>query len=584
MSDANSLKDLGNKAFAAKDWDTAIDYFSQGLEIDPKNHVLWSNRSAAKAGKKDWAAALADAEECVKVNPGWAKGYARKGAALHGSRRYKEAISAYEEGLKVEDSPALRKGLGEVKEALASSEVDDAGMGLGKMFSDPNLIGKLAANPRTAKHLADPAFVQRLQAIQQNPRLASNALQDPRMIDVMGVAMGIDLSATTRPEGSGDDDDIFKGFRPPPSSSPRSPPPAAPTPSSSKPAPAPAPAPQEDVEMVDDEDAKVKKEAEAEKKIGAEAYKKRDFDTAVQHFEKAWEIWPKDITYLTNAGAAYFEKGDYDKAIEVCEKAVEEGRSIRADYKLVAKAFGRIGTSYQRKNDTDAALKYFNKSLTEHRTPDILNKLKEVEKAKAEAERLAYVDPEKSAAAREEGNVKFKGGDYAGSVKDYTESIKRDPLDARGYNNRAAAYMKLMAFPDALKDAEKAIEVDPKFIKAYIRKANILFSMREYTRALEALQAGTDHDENGQNAREIQQTEFKVQQALFTQRGTESSEETLNRAMRDPEVAQIMSDPVMQQILQQAQEDPKALQDHLKNATIRQKIQKLMNAGIIKTR
>jgi stress-induced-phosphoprotein 1 len=45
-----------------------------------------------------------------------------------------------------------------------------------------------------------------------------------------------------------------------------------------------------------------------------------------------------------------------------------------------------------------------------------------------------------------------------------------------------------------------------------------------------------------------------------------------------------MSDPVMQQILQQAQEDPKALQDHLKNATIRQKIQKLMNAGIIKTR
>lgn len=61
--------------------------------------------------------------------------------------------------------------------------------------------------------------------------------------------------------------------------------------------------------------------------------------------------------------------------------------------------------------------------------------------------------------------------------------------------------------------------------------------MREYTRALEALQAGTDHDENGQNAREIQQTEFKVQQALFTQRGSESSEETLERAMRDPEVA-----------------------------------------------
>lgn len=34
--------------------------------------------------------------------------------------------------------------------------------GLGKMFQDPNLIGKLATNPRTQKHLADPAFVQKV--------------------------------------------------------------------------------------------------------------------------------------------------------------------------------------------------------------------------------------------------------------------------------------------------------------------------------------------------------------------------------------------------------------------------------------
>lgn len=45
-----------------------------------------------------------------------------------------------------------------------------------------------------------------------------------------------------------------------------------------------------------------------------------------------------------------------------------------------------------------------------------------------------------------------------------------------------------------------------------------------------------------------------------------------------------MNDPVMQQILQQAQSDPKALQDHLKNPMIAKKIQKLVNAGIIRTR
>jgi len=72
---------------------------------------------------------------------------------------------------------------------------------------------------------------------------------------------------------------------------------------------------------------------------------------------------------------------------------------------------------------------------------------------------------DKSAAAREEGNVKFKAGDFAGAVKDYAESIKRDPSDPRGYNNRAAAYMKLVAFPEALKDVNEAIKVDGKFGK-----------------------------------------------------------------------------------------------------------------------
>jgi len=46
--------------------------------------------------------------------------------------------------------------------------------------------------------------------------------------------------------------------------------------------------------------------------------------------------------------------------------------------------------------------------LTEHRTPDVLAKLKEAEKEKSEKERLAYIDPVKADEAREEGNKLFK--------------------------------------------------------------------------------------------------------------------------------------------------------------------------------
>ncbi len=35
-------------------------------------------------------------------------------------------------------------------------------MGFGKMFNDPGMFAKLAANPRTAKHLADASFMQKV--------------------------------------------------------------------------------------------------------------------------------------------------------------------------------------------------------------------------------------------------------------------------------------------------------------------------------------------------------------------------------------------------------------------------------------
>lgn len=63
QSDAASLKDQGNKAFAAKEYSQAIDLFTQAIALDPTNHVLYSNRSAAKAGLKDWTGALEDADQ-----------------------------------------------------------------------------------------------------------------------------------------------------------------------------------------------------------------------------------------------------------------------------------------------------------------------------------------------------------------------------------------------------------------------------------------------------------------------------------------------------------------------------------------
>lgn len=58
--------------------------FSQAIELEPSNHVLYSNRSGAYASTKDFQSALDDAEKTIEIKPDWAKGWGRKGSALHG--------------------------------------------------------------------------------------------------------------------------------------------------------------------------------------------------------------------------------------------------------------------------------------------------------------------------------------------------------------------------------------------------------------------------------------------------------------------------------------------------------------------
>ncbi|KAL8864906.1 MAG: hypothetical protein Q9174_007170 [Haloplaca sp. 1 TL-2023] len=442
------------------------------------------------------------------------------------------------------------------------------------------MIQKLASNPKTSGLLADPSFMAKLQKLKQNPNDIGKEMGDPRFLQVMSVLLGIDMSFGGARGAAGDDSGA--GFAK--EAEEDVPMPDA-RPSSTKPAEA-AKAPEPEPEPEDEEaiaKKKAKEEAEAEKKLGTENYKKRQFDAAIEHYSKAWEIH-KDITYLTNLSAAQFEKGDYQAAIEACEKAIQEGREVLADFKIIAKAFGRIGTSYEKLNDLPKAILNYQKSLTEHRTPDILNKLRAAEKAQIKAEKESYVNPEEADKARELGNQKFKEADWPAAVEAYSEMTKRAPEDPRGYSNRAAALIKLMTFPGAVSDCDQAIKMDPKFIRAYLRKAQALFAMKEYNKCIDVCTEASARDEGGKNAREIEQQSQKAMQAQFSGREGETEEQTTERIQRDPEIMAILQDPVMQSILQQAKSDPAALQDHMKNADIRSKIQKLVIAGVIKTR
>lgn len=571
---AEEYKAEGNKYFASKDFGKAIDYFTKAIESSSSpNHVLYSNRSACYSSLKEFDKALADAQECIKINGTWAKGYNRLAGAQFGTGDLEGAKKSYNKALELDSGNTMAKdGLRQVESSLEARNAPD--LGLGKIFSDPNLIENLKKNPKTSELMKDPSIVQKVISIQQNPRAnATQFLSDPKLMTIMATLMGInlDMPETSTPQQPSSTNSESQKEESAPKKEP----------SEKRPEDAEKKNKEEDVEMADSGKA----EADEAKSEGNALYKQKKFDEAIAKYNKAWELC-KDVTYLNNRSAAEYEKGDYETAIKTCEEAVESGRDLRADYKLIAKAFARLGNIYLKKDDLYSAVKYLDKSLTEHRTPDVLNKLRTTQKEIKKREALSYIDPQKAEEARLEGKEFFNKGDWPNAVKAYTEMIKRAPEDVRGYSNRAAVLSKLMSFPDAVRDCDTAIEKDPAFIRAYIRKANAQLAMREYSQVMETLTTAREKDLSlgSKNISEIDQLYNKAMSQRFQAIEGETPEQTMERVSRDPEVVKILQDPVMQGILGQAKENPAALQEHMRNPEVNKKINTLIAAGVIRTR
>ena len=71
--EAHELKIQGNAALKAGKIKQAIELYSQTIERDPSNQVLYSNRSAAYFKAGEYEAALADANKSIDLKPDWFK-------------------------------------------------------------------------------------------------------------------------------------------------------------------------------------------------------------------------------------------------------------------------------------------------------------------------------------------------------------------------------------------------------------------------------------------------------------------------------------------------------------------------------
>ena len=152
--------------------------------------------------------------------------------------------------------------------------------------------------------------------------------------------------------------------------------------------------------------------------------------------------------------------------------------------------------------------------------------------------------------------------------------------------------MKLAAIPEGLKDCEKAIQLDSKFIRAYIRKASLLYAKRDFSGCLEVCDLAASLDTENKHTTEIQSQRTKATFEIYRQQQQQSQQESqtgneeaaiADKISKDPELAAIIGDPAMRMILQQMQTDPAAVQEHMRNPSVAAKIRKLVSSGILRT-
>lgn len=210
--EAEQLKSAGNAAMAQKDYATAIEKYTQAINLAPSNPIYLSNRAAAHSASGKHAEAAADAEIAVAADPKYTKAWSRLGLAKFALGDARGAMEAYQQGIEYEGSggsEAMKKGYETAKkrveemekeeETLPEEPADDAPArgvgGAGGMPDLSSLAGMFGGGggaggggggmPDLGSLMSNPMFAGMARNLMQNPEALSGLMNNPRIQQMM---------------------------------------------------------------------------------------------------------------------------------------------------------------------------------------------------------------------------------------------------------------------------------------------------------------------------------------------------------------------------------------------------------------
>ncbi|KAF3927468.1 hypothetical protein ABW21_db0208842 [Orbilia brochopaga] len=100
----------------------------------------------------------------------------------------------------------------------------------------------------------------------------------------------------------------------------------------------------------------------------------------------------------------------------------------------------------------------------------------------------------RSDALKSQGNVQFGKQDFQAALASYSQALQLTPRSAALYSNRSATFLQLGQLEQALGDADRAVQCDPKWSKAYRRRGNVLEVLERLDEAIDAYWEGRNNE------------------------------------------------------------------------------------------
>ena len=119
--------------------------------------------------------------------------------------------------------------------------------------------------------------------------------------------------------------------------------------------------------------------------------------------------------------------------------------------------------------------------------------------------RLLFKRAKSLESAKEQGNAAFKSGKNEEALDFYTRALEIDPdckeVNCKLFSNRSMVYSRLGQYDKSNQDCDRALDIDPQFLKVLLRRADNNMKLENYEKAVQDYEKAQSLDSSNRDIR-----------------------------------------------------------------------------------